>query len=206
MENIFEVMATRRSIRKYTDQSVSDEDIKEIVAAAAAAPSACNCQSYEFIAVRDKTKLNRLAELVCAFVDEFYAGADEALIVSRKKQMTFFTKAPVVIFVAEAPFVYHDARVTEWYKSKGFSEEEMFADMGNPVSLTVGAAVENLLLAAHAKGLGACFMVDPVVAREKLEKELNCKGHLAAVIPVGYPAYQPREKTSKALDEILTIL
>lgn len=206
MENLFEVIKTRRSIRKYTDQPVSDEDIKAIVAAAAAAPSACNCQSYTFIAVRDKAKLNRLAELVCAFVDEFYAGADEALITSRKKQMTFFAKAPVVIFVAEAPFVYHDAKVTQWYQNKGFSEEEMFANMGNPVSLTVGTAVENLLLAAHAKGLGACFMVDPVVAREKLEKELNCKGRLAAVIPVGYPSYHPHEKTSKTLDEILTII
>lgn len=206
MKEFFDVLNTRRSIRKFTDEPVSEKDICEMVSAAAMAPSACNCQSYTFIAVRDKEKITRFAQLVCEYVDDFYASADEAFLLSRKKQMTFFAKAPVVFFVTSAPFTYHDSRVTQWYHDKGYSDEDMSEDMGFPMMMSVGAAIENLLLAAHAKGLGACWMLDPIPAREKLEQELNCKGRLMAVIPVGYPAYEPREKTLKPMEQILTII
>lgn len=206
MDNVFDVLKYRRSIRRFADEPVSKAVIRSLIYEAANAPSACGCQSYHFIAVRDKEKLKRLADVVCAFVDDFYAGADEALIALRKKQMTFFADAPAVIFVTEDSFEYHDSRVTQWYQDKGYSKDEMLAAMGNPVTLTIGAAVENLLLAAQALEMGACFMTDPIAAREALEKELNCKGRLAAVVPIGYPDYTPREKTLKPLDDLITFI
>jgi nitroreductase len=54
MKNILE----RRSIRKYTDESVSDDDVKNLLKAAMAAPSAGNQQSWEFVVVRDRDTLN----------------------------------------------------------------------------------------------------------------------------------------------------
>jgi nitroreductase len=52
----------RRSIRQYTAESVSDADIRTILEAAMAAPSANNSQPWEFIVVREKDLRQRLAE------------------------------------------------------------------------------------------------------------------------------------------------
>lgn len=53
----------RKSIRKYTEEQVSKENIKEILRAAMAAPSARNQQPWEFIVVRDKEKINEIIEV-----------------------------------------------------------------------------------------------------------------------------------------------
>ena len=46
----------RRTIRKYTDEKVSDEDMKEILMAGLQAPSACNFQAWKFIVVNTEEK------------------------------------------------------------------------------------------------------------------------------------------------------
>ncbi|MBD3363500.1 nitroreductase family protein [Candidatus Dojkabacteria bacterium] len=53
---------TRRSIRKYKDKMVSNEDIEKTLKAAMQAPSAGNGQPWEFIVIRDKELLNQVPE------------------------------------------------------------------------------------------------------------------------------------------------
>ncbi|QGU00239.1 Nitroreductase [Candidatus Syntrophocurvum alkaliphilum] len=53
---------TRRSIRKYTDQPVSDEKINYLLKAAMSAPSAGNGQPWHFIVIKDKEKLNKIID------------------------------------------------------------------------------------------------------------------------------------------------
>lgn len=52
---------SRRSIRKYTDQQVPEELIKQILAAGMNAPSAGNEQPWQFIVIRDKDTLKKAA-------------------------------------------------------------------------------------------------------------------------------------------------
>ena len=52
---------SRRSVRKYTEKPVSDEEVRGLLEAAMAAPSANNRQPWRFVLVRDKEKLRRLA-------------------------------------------------------------------------------------------------------------------------------------------------
>jgi nitroreductase len=51
---------TRRSVRKYSDQPVSDATVKLLLQAAMSAPSAKNTQSWEFIVIRDKKTLQQI--------------------------------------------------------------------------------------------------------------------------------------------------
>lgn len=53
----------RRSIRKYTDQKISDEQIQMLLKAAFAAPSAANRQSWHFIVVNERERLDELSEV-----------------------------------------------------------------------------------------------------------------------------------------------
>ncbi len=53
----------RRSIRKYTDQPVSDEQIKSILEAAMAAPSAHNYKPWHFIVIKNRSRLDHIADI-----------------------------------------------------------------------------------------------------------------------------------------------
>ncbi|ADL53809.1 nitroreductase family protein [Clostridium cellulovorans] len=59
MENILQ----RRSIRKYTDKSVSNEEVDNLLRAAMAAPSAGNEQPWEFIVLRDKSVMEEITKI-----------------------------------------------------------------------------------------------------------------------------------------------
>ncbi len=206
---LYELMKNRRSIRKYCSDRISDEEITRLISAAVTAPSGCNSQCWKFIAVKSPEKTEELALAAEAGVRRFYSDiSDESFLASRIKQTTFFKNAPLVILVYLTEMKYHDPRVTDYYAEKGFDSREMLSALGNPDILSVGAAVENMLLAAEEMGLGACWMNDPVVAEKEINELMNAPdGHrLMSVIPVGKPAYKPREKEMKPLSEIMEII
>ncbi len=207
--NLYELMKNRRSTRKFLADGVSDEEINTLISSAVTAPSGCNSQCWKFVAVKSREKIDALAEAVETGVRRFYSDAeDEKFLSSRIKQSTFFRNAPLVILVYLTEMKYHDPRVTEYYSSKGMDSEKMLSALGNPDILSVGAAVENLLLAAEEMGLGACWMNDPVVAAKEINELFDVPdGHrLLSVIPVGKSAYTPRDKAMKSMDEILEIV
>lgn len=59
---LLELVEKRRSIRKFTDERVSDEDLKEILTIALHAPTAKNRNPVRYIVVRDKKRLNKLSD------------------------------------------------------------------------------------------------------------------------------------------------
>ncbi|MBP1910709.1 nitroreductase [Methanolobus bombayensis] len=61
MPEVIDTILSRRSIRKYTDEPVKDEDIKTILEAARWAPSGLNNQPWKFIVIKDKTTMEELA-------------------------------------------------------------------------------------------------------------------------------------------------
>lgn len=62
MENLHELLVRRHSIRKYTSEPVKAEDVKLILEAALLAPTSKSSRSWQFVAVDDKSMLERLAE------------------------------------------------------------------------------------------------------------------------------------------------
>jgi F420 biosynthesis protein FbiB-like protein len=69
---------------------------------------------------------------------------------------------------------------------------------------SVAAAIQNMLLAAHAESLGACWFCAPLfcpqVVRENLEIPDNF--HPQALITIGYPAERPKNPGRKSLESI----
>ncbi len=149
MDNI----VTRTSIRDYTDKTVSDDTIEQLLKAAMAAPSARNQQPWRFIVIKDKKTLQAVSE-------NFHT-------------MKMAEKAPLAIVVCG------DVSSDYWVQD-------------------ASAATENLLLAAHAMGLGAvwCGIYPKEDRVEKLKEMLDISGDIMPlnVIPVGYPAENPLPK------------
>ena len=111
-----DALLTRRSIRKYTKEPVSDEAIKMLLEAAMAAPSAGDQQPWHFIVIRDRAILDEIPKL--------------------HPHAQMVKEAPVAIVVCG------DERSVKY---KDFWPQDC------------AAATQNLLLAAHAKNLGAVW-------------------------------------------------
>ena len=61
--DLFEAIRTRRSIRSFTDEPVSQEDMDRMLEAAMCAPSANNRQLWHFVVIRDREMLRKVAEV-----------------------------------------------------------------------------------------------------------------------------------------------
>jgi nitroreductase len=200
MNSLENIIKSRRSIRKFLPDSIPERDIKEIIESAVNAPSACNSQCWHFIAVQSPELKEKLAKACEEFVEEFYADADyeENVIPNRAKNMTFFRNAPLVIAVFLTHMEYHDPRITQYYAKKGYTQEEMIKSIGSHDILSIGAAIQNMLLTIHEKGTWSLQDEHSVAAESNYCRVLKHPEdyHLMALIPLGKPAYAPGEKVS----------
>jgi nitroreductase len=75
-----ELFNKRRSVRDYTDEEVTDEQVKEILSAAMLAPSANNVKPWEFVVVRNKESLRRLSEI--GMWQKFIANSNVSIVIT----------------------------------------------------------------------------------------------------------------------------
>lgn len=209
-QDFYKLACSRRSIRKFEDTPVPDEDIKAFIEAARTAPSGCNSQCWHFVAVTNKELIEKVADATGKAIGKFYQDgkSDEKFITSRVKSTTFFRKAPLVMFVYMDHLDYFDPRVTEFFMRNGYTHRQMMDTIAYPDVLTIGAAVENMMLQMQDMGYGCCWMIDPVIAHKEISELLSVKEEnrqLISVIPMGRPKYTPMDKTLKPLEEILEI-
>ena len=212
MENFLKFASSRRSIRKYEDKAIPAEDIEYFIKAAVTAPSGCNSQCWRFVAVTDKELINKMAEAVIKRMEELLEKGKEALgeqynekyLASKRKMVSFFRNAPVVVAVFMTHLEYYDRAVTVALREKGMNYEDMMKLMAYPDVLSIGAAVQNMLLAVHEKGYGACWMNEPAVAASDIGEILGepVSSRFMSLIPIGFPAYATREKVLKEFSEV----
>lgn len=198
---LLDIIKQRRSVRKFSPEPVNDNDIKTIIEAASMAPSATNSQNWRFIAVKSEEKRNELVRAIEEQIKEY-----SALIKSRRaynefnayaRFFTFFASAPLVLAVIKTPYTSFSMRIMQRY---GISPEALeAADAQGP-----SAAIQNILLSAHALGYGACWMTGPLIAKDKLEKVLKIEkpDNLMALIPVGKTETVPAVPKRKPIEEI----
>ncbi|MBC7115370.1 MAG: hypothetical protein PWR13_885 [Archaeoglobi archaeon] len=209
--NIFECISTRRSIREFSEEDIPREDILRIIDAARMAPSGHNVQPWHFLVVKKKETLEEMARAVEERIEKIKNETSDEELRRRlgflKNFSTFFKKAPAVIVVLTDCFSYKD-RILEHYIRSGLSEFEAHRMRGLPYIQSLGAAIQNLLLAAHALGYGACWMTMPLVAKDELERILRIRADwdIVALVPVGKPLKIPEAPRKKSLEEIVTFL
>lgn len=171
---LFEALYSQRAIRHYRDAPVSEEAIETILGAAVRAPSAGNTQPWRFLVIRDAATKQRLAGWYLAAWRAATAGMDVLSQPYRSgaELARAMEQVPVLILAC----VDH-------------------ADRGaGPGPVTRGSsiypAVQNLLLAARALGLGTVL----TTLHTRFEAEIKAllgipdRVETAALIPLGYPA------------------
>jgi nitroreductase len=206
--DLFDAIKGRKSIRRFKQAQVPDEDIRRILDAGRLAPSANNTQPWSFLVIRDKAVLAGMAEGVRQQIDRMIPHAEDErqaqrLAAYKGTYYTFFEKAPVVIAV----FIEgHDAGTNKLLGRMGYSAEDIMRLRPNPGLQSVAAAIEHMLLAAHAFGYGSCWMTGPLVAQEAFEKLLGYgrDRFIAALLPLGVPDENPQARPRKPLEELMS--
>ncbi len=198
--DFFEVVRKRRSIRRFTEDTVKEQDIVAMLEAAGLAPSATNEQPWRFIVIRDKELRKQMQDMVNAMIDMRIEDEEDAARRRRIGQMRFYSNyfgdAPVVIAVLSRPW---PAAFPELQGQQPF-------DSGLQ---SVAAAIAHLLLAATALGYGSCWATSPVdFAGEELELMLGVEEpwSLVALVSVGMAARIPTPPPRKSLEEIATFI
>ncbi|MFQ5952454.1 MAG: nitroreductase family protein [Candidatus Omnitrophota bacterium] len=204
--DFWEVIKNRRSVRKFKSDDVDQGRIDKIIKAAYLAPCGSNVKNWHFIVVRDPSVKEKMHEAVKDRIGEF---ADKMKSLRAKsefllygKYFTFFSEAPVVIAVVMKKYDSLSARILERY-------EDNAGYMTTTGVQNVSAAIENMLLACAAEGLGACWMTGPMLAKKKLEEVLKIEDpdNLLALIPVGIPEKMPApHKVPKSIADFVTIV
>lgn len=204
------IIEGRRSIRRFGDAPVLEEDVMRLIQAAGQAPSADNLQHWHFLVIRNRTVLEQMEQAIRETIEEMLTweqikanGNLEAMARAILRHSTFFVSAPVVVAVLAKP--YNDPLQTWILPARGIPGEN-FRHLRDVDVQGIGAAIQNLLLMAHCLGYGACWMTGPLVAAVALERILGVHPpwKLAAVIPIGVPAEAPRPRSRKAVSEICT--
>lgn len=199
----------RRSIRRFKSDPISEENIRELVRLATLAPSGTNKQMWKFVAVTNKEVLAQMGEAVSAAVDEMAtwpeAQGRERRILGIKNYSLFFTQAPVTFAVFMEPYI---SAADTIMRDHGLSQAEIDHQRGRTDYQSIGAAIQNLLLAAHAMGYGGCWMCGPVVAADAINQLLEVEPpySLVALVPVGVPAENPPQRPRKPLEEVFKLV
>jgi len=208
--DLFETIQTRKSIRRYKQVPVPDEDIQKILDAGRWAPSANNTQPWSFIVVKDRELLESMAGAVREMIDRMvpYAESEkqaQRLQAYKSTYYTFFENAPVVIAVCMEAY---DAGTDRLLAKMGYSTEEIKRLRPLPGLQSVAAAIQNMLLAIHALGHGSCWMTGPLVAQEAFEKLLGFgkEKSMVALLPVGVPDETPLARPRKPVEELMRIV
>jgi nitroreductase len=168
----------RRSVRYFTKEEVSNEQVFVLLRAANQAPSAHNQQSWKFIVLRGEKK-QELADLVTQRCDGFPKPSNTLLRMAARS----IAGAPVVIAIANTGDLMGHG--TDLFKV----EKEMARDFFRTMEIqSSAAAAENLLLAATSVGLGTVWLgILYLIKDEVLEFLGEPAGEFMAVVPVGYP-------------------
>ena len=165
---ILQAIDQRRSIRAYTAEQVTKEQLDLLLSAALSSPTARNTQSWHFTAVQKKEMIERIDR---AAIEQLKRGADEAQLARLNQPgYTLFHGAPTVIFISAVSAARYAV-------------------------VDCGIAVQSIALAAYSLGLGSVILGMPRAAFEgpgkaALEKELEFpKGaEFQIAIAIGNPA------------------
>jgi coenzyme F420-0:L-glutamate ligase/coenzyme F420-1:gamma-L-glutamate ligase len=186
-------LRSRRSIRKYQQRPIPKKLIIEVLEAAGWAPSAHNAQPWRFIVLTEtfgKRKLSTvMAEAWAEDVAEDGLKIDEATMSAKVER---FANAPALILACFTMDGMHE----QPDQKRQTVERDLAIE-------SLGAAIQNLLLTAHAKGLGACWFCAPAFCKERVRNILKIPQEVepAALIVMGYANEKPLAPLRKPLDE-----
>ncbi|MBE4910401.1 oxygen-insensitive NADPH nitroreductase [Bacillus luteolus] len=181
MNDVLHTILNHRSIRKFEDCPLSDEQIKQIVECAQAASTSSFIQAYSIIGVKNSEKKQKLAEL----------SGNQSYVAESGH---FF------VFCADL----HRHEVIAKMENKDLTKSLESTEKFMVALIDAALASQNAVLAAESMGLGACYIGGLRNNLEEVSSLLNTPNYVIPLfgIAVGYPAQQPDQKPRLPFDHV----
>jgi coenzyme F420-0:L-glutamate ligase/coenzyme F420-1:gamma-L-glutamate ligase len=179
-----DAIATRRSLRRFAPRDVSPTAVRELIAAACAAPAPHHSRPWRFVEVRRDARL-RLSEAMAeawradAKADGRAPASIEASLARSRRQLS---DAPLLLLAC-----------LEMEGARDWPDDRRRAAERDMYMQSLGAALQNLLLAAHALGLGGYLKGAPLFCQAAVVEALGLPDgwQPAFLVLLGYPAEDP---------------
>ena len=189
--DLYDALLTTRAMRRFTDEPVSEDDIRHCLRAAVQAPSGGNIQPYQFLVVTDPERRaaigeiylrawNRYSPAVAAsmppFKDDDAAARWQRNVDASDDLARTFGEVPVHVLVVVPKM------------SMAVRDDEGEMDVG-PVYASVYPAVQNLILAARDRGLGTVLTTVYRIHEDEVRELCGIpdRYEVAAILPLGHP-------------------
>jgi nitroreductase len=171
MNNIFKILQSHRSIRKYKDKPVPDDLLNNILNSARQAPTSSNIQAYSIIAVWDKEKKKRLAHL---------AG-----------DQPWVEQCPVFLLICPDLLRLHKV-----CKARNYESNDQYTEMFIVAVVDAALVAQNILVASEASGLGICMIGGIRNNPDQVCKLLNIPDKVFPLMGMclGWPDHDPMIK------------
>ena len=192
-----DVIGKRRSVRKFKQEMVPDEMIRELLDAACLAPSGENCQPWRFVVVKGQSCKEQLAKGVA---------------------QPFVTQAPVIIVVCvdknSMSDQYLKQRIEELFKARSYfvSPVEKSESNKQPIGpaiddsylkMNTAIAIDHLVLRAVDLGLGTCWVMQFDKQKVKEILFLDEWHDPLVLLPIGFPALIPKPRPRFTREQVL---
>jgi nitroreductase len=190
--DILTAISERRSIRKFTSSEISCEVIEKIIDSGVKAPSSKNSQPWRFYVIEGETK----AELSKLLKRRYEALQKTTFLFKPIGQWTksvsnslrVMDQAPVTIFTFE-----HREKRSFFMRLSSFWQRSTY--------LSIGAAIENMILAALSFGLGSLWISDVMFFEKTLRKYFKTNDDIMAALSLGVPAENPMPRPRQSIQE-----
>lgn len=179
-----EAIIRRKSIRKYKNTDIPNYIIEDLINSARLAPSAKNRQPWKFMIVRDRVK-NEIADIMLKQLKMSKVNLERKLYNAKSsvKATAYIMKEAPVLILAFRP------KEDNWI-------------VGD--SLSIGAAIEHICLRATDLEIGSLWIRDIVYTQNEIAKLVGKEDmELISAISIGYSNENPKQRTRKALKEIM---
>ncbi len=196
-QGLYQVIRERRSIRRYEPRPIPRDVLVRLLEAATWAPSAHNRQPWRFVVLTGKADKQHLARAMGRQLraDLQADGVDEAVIAQdAQRSYERLTGAAALVLACLTM-----ADMDRYPDERRQTCEHIMAVQG------VAMAAQNLLLAAHAEGLGGVWMCAPLFCQDVVRSALDLPPDYEpqGIIALGYPA-ERRQKSRKPLETRVT--
>ncbi|WP_449536863.1 oxygen-insensitive NADPH nitroreductase [Ferdinandcohnia sp. Marseille-Q9671] len=181
MNSVIETIMNHRSIRKFEEKGLTDEQIHTIVECAQAASTSSFIQAYSIIGVKDKERKQKLAEI----------AGNQAYVAENGHFFVFCGDL-------HRHDIISDLEDKELSTSLESTEKFMVA------VIDAALAAQNAVLAAESMGLGACYIGGLRNNLDEVCKVLNIPPYVIPLfgVAVGYPAQMPDKKPRLPLEHV----
>jgi nitroreductase len=207
IDEFLQLLKKRRSIRMFKPDPIPDEYVQKILEAARWAMSGANGQPWEFIVVKDAKTKDKIGDIYMESKKDTYEIEKTRIEELRHPQYSSppkgkpgFIGAPVLLVVCGDRRTFQATVLGTHFFLGGVQPGDTYAK-------NVGNAIHNMHLAAAALGLGSQWVTVQRDWEQALKRLLDVPDliEIHAIVPVGFPGYEPGAAYRRELEEMVHI-